>query len=329
MSHPVSLRLSMAVLTDPGLRRQSSEDAWSGPPSNLTPEQVATKGLLYIVADGGGRPGRGIASQMAVQIVQQLYYADPNPDVLASLEAAVQGANRHIYHGISQPEGFGMSTTLTAAVIRGGELFFANVGNSRAYLLRGGQAWQMTVDHTWAEERRRVGLLTDWEAACHPWRHIITRSLGDAPGVQVDVFGPYQLIPGDRILLCTDGLVEIDAREIAAIGGGSPSPALAARRFVNLARQRGGLDNITALLVFADGPRRALPAAPLIGIVIALALIIMGAALIRRLMSPDRPGSQRSTSLPPAPSPFPFSVSASLTPTPIPVSRADEHSLSG
>jgi serine/threonine protein phosphatase PrpC len=325
MSQLPLLKLSAAGLTDPGLRRQTNEDAWSGPPPNLTPEQVATKGLLYLVADGvGGHRGGDVASQMAVQMVQQLYYADPNPDVAASLTAAIQEANRRIYHqGISQPEQFGMSTTLTAAVIRGNDLFIANVGDSRTYLLRNGQAHQMTVDHTWVEERRRAGLLTDQEAANHPQRNVITRSLGNALEVQVDVFGPHRLMPGDRILLCTDGLSDLlsDA-EMAAVGSGTADLASAVRRMVHLARQRGAPDNVTAVLVSTDGVARPAPSLlPVVGTVAAL--VVMGMALLVtwRLrqnlpalsVAPGAPAQATSPSPTFTPSPTP-----TASPTPMP-----------
>jgi protein phosphatase len=248
-----------AGLTDAGIQRQKNEDTWIGPPGDLPPEVAAAKGYLYVVADGvGGHQGGQVASQIATQVTRQVYYQDPDPDVGISLRAAIEKANRRIYHqAISSPGEYGMSTTITAAVVRGNELFVANVGDSRAYLIRAGRARQLTTDHTMVEEQRQAGLLTDEEAVNHPRRNVITRSLGGELHVPVDVFEPRALAARDQVLLCTDGVSDlVSDQEIAEILTQGRTPDVAVRRLVDLARQRGAPDNVTSVAVRAGKVRR-------------------------------------------------------------------------
>lgn len=323
---PPQISLDAAGLTDRGVQRETNEDFWGGPPPNLMPEQAAAKGYLYIVADGvGGHRGGEVASRIAVQVSQQVYYADSNPDIGASLQAAIQEANRRIYHqAISNPDRFGMSTTVTAAVARGDELVVANVGDSRTYLVRGGQARQLTVDHTWVEEQRRASLLTDQEAADHPQRNVITRSLGGKLDVRVDVFRE-RLAPGDALLLCTDGLSDlVTPQEIAREVGQRRSPKAAVRRLVDLAKGRDAPDNVTALVVGVGRGKKRAAAAIRSGWGNALALVaILGTVLaIGALSFLVGPSAQRhfpilfsrSVVSTPIPSPSP---SPTLTPTPV------------
>ena len=133
--------LDVSGITDRGVKRDHNEDAWSAPPPDLTPEQIANKGLLYVVADGvGGHQAGDVASAMAVEIVQQSYYSDPAVDAASSLTRAIQTANEQIYHqAASRPEQYGMSSTVTAVLLRGRELTVANVGDSRTSLIHKGR----------------------------------------------------------------------------------------------------------------------------------------------------------------------------------------------
>ena len=302
-----SLPLTAAGLTDPGMQRENNEDFWSGPPPNLPPELVATKGYLYIVADGvGGHQGGEVASRIAVQVTQQVYYSDPNPDIKASLRAAIEEANRRIYHqGVGNAKEYGMSTTITAAVVRGNQLVVANVGDSRTYLIKGAHAHQLTVDHTWVAERVAAGVLTPQEAANHPQRNVITRSLGGNLEVQVDVFGPHPLAPGDQVLMCTDGLSDlVSDQEIAAVVTQSRTPGAAVRGLVDLAKKRGAPDNVTAVMV-GVGRQKGGPMpgnlVALVGILGAVTLLaIVGFVLLRHIvpavMTPE--AAPTSTPLP-------------------------------
>jgi serine/threonine protein phosphatase PrpC len=321
-------RLNAAGRTDPGVKRQSNQDRWLNAARGRSPEQLMNKGYLYLVADGvGGHQGGDVASEMAVRITSQAYYADPNPDIHASLEAAIQEANRQIYRqGISNAGQHGMSTTITAAVVRGNELVVANVGDSRAYLIRQGRPRLLTIDHTWVEEKRREGLLTDAEAANHPQRNVITRSLGGDLHVQVDVFPSETLQPGDEVVLCSDGLSDIvQAGEIAAVVRGSRSPAAAVEQLVTMARQRGAPDNVVVGVIGVAG--RGVAADARLGSAVGpiwimagvttLAAAAIGLALLLRNTGSAAPRPTPAAPATEAPTPSPTATVAAATEAPL------------
>ncbi len=141
-----------------------------------------------------------------------------------------------------------MGTTIVAAVLQGNQLTVANVGDSRAYLIERSGIRQLTHDHTWVAEQVREGTLTGEEAAGHSYRHVITRSLGGQPQVEVDIFRETAQ-PGDIVLLCSDGLSgQASDEEIRRIVQAN-SPQKAADELIDLANRRGGLDNITAIVI--------------------------------------------------------------------------------
>jgi serine/threonine protein phosphatase PrpC len=319
------LPIDSAGLGDAGMQRQNNEDSWGGPPPGLTREQAARKGYLYIVADGvGGHQGGEIASRMAVQITQQVYYADPNPDIQTSLTAAIEEANRQIYHqGISSASEYGMSTTITAAVVRGNQLVTGNVGDSRVYLVRDGQASQLTMDHTWVEERRQAGILSAEEAANHPQRNVITRSLGGELAVQVDV-SSYALAAGDQVLLCTDGLSDlVKAQEMASVVVWSRSPEAAVRQLVSMAKQRGAPDNVTAVVVQVGKGGKPVSAHFTSGNLLALGAVVAAVTLVAGLaLGLGRFGIGGGSKLLPLPAPSPSpppTETPSPAPTPTPI----------
>jgi len=243
--------LDIAALTDVGIKRDHNEDSWSGPPESLTPKQRADKGQLYVVADGvGGHQAGDMASALAAETIQQRYYTDPAPDVSTSLLTAIQAANAQIVHDAgARLDQRGMSTTTTAVVLRGDELTVANVGDSRTYLIHQEHARQVTVDHSWVEEQVRAGLIPQEAAAHHPHRNIITRSLGGEIEPQVDIF-EEQVRPGDRVLLCSDGLSNmVSDQEIRDIVNQDKDADAVVHELIELARQRGAPDNVTAVLL--------------------------------------------------------------------------------
>ncbi|HRS75266.1 MAG TPA: protein phosphatase 2C domain-containing protein, partial [Anaerolineaceae bacterium] len=183
-----TIKFSVKGGTDPGITRPNNEDYFTDQYPNYAPEVLARKGLLYIVADGvGGNDAGEIASRMAVEHTRLFYYQDPNPNVRASLIAAIEEVNRQIYHqGLSNAAQHRMGTTITAVVLYGTQFYVANVGDSRAYLVRNGKAELLTRDHTWVAESVTAGLISPAEAAVHSQRNIITRSLGQDLTVQVD-----------------------------------------------------------------------------------------------------------------------------------------------
>ncbi len=272
-AQPQSIRLVFAKGTDVGRKRGHNEDyvdAFRLP----DPEKRRKKGELFIVADGmGGHQAGEVASQKAVEAVSHEYYASPAGDVRGALVDAIEKANSLIYRLAQESSSrAGMGTTVVAAVVRGRELHLANVGDSRAYLLRNSKLTQVTRDHSFVQDQIEAGILTPEEARTHPQRNVVTRALGSKPDVKVDTFGG-QLQPGDTLLLCTDGLSEhVQDEDIAAMLRQYP-PKEAVPRLIALANRRGGSDNITALVLQAGSgeraaavagapPREAAPTAP-------------------------------------------------------------------
>lgn len=216
---------------------------------------------LFAVADGmGGAAGGEEASQTAVAALKTAFEADPTA---AGLADGVRDANRAVWEKARQrPDLRGMGTTMTAvALVEHGEegevLAIANVGDSRVYLLRDGELSQVTDDHSVPEELRRAGRLTPEEAARHPQRNVLTRALGIEPEVEVDCFPiiPYR---GDRLVLASDGLFnEVDHDGIASVARRQRDPGAAAAELVRMARDGGGSDNITVVVVDVvdDGQR--------------------------------------------------------------------------
>ncbi|MDO8586308.1 MAG: Stp1/IreP family PP2C-type Ser/Thr phosphatase [Armatimonadota bacterium] len=241
--------IKMGARTDLGRVRENNEDKFDF----FEPEDEETltaRGSFYTVADGmGGHAAGQIASEMALRSIVESYYADLLGDPDEALTRSVQQANSLIYDTARAiVERSGMGTTLTGAVVRGDELHVIQVGDSRAYLVRDGAIRQITHDHSWVSEQVRLGALTEEEAQSSPFRNVITRSLGAAPGVEPDIY-TERLQKGDIIVLCSDGLSgNVSDEEILRTVDGV-SPSLAARRLVDLANERGGSDNITVLVL--------------------------------------------------------------------------------
>lgn len=242
-------RLAVGARTDMGRVRENNEDKFEF----LEPDEpavLATKGRFYAVADGmGGHQAGQIASELALKTVFRGYYADRSTDVEGSLSRAVAEANRYLLDVARMiPERSGMGTTLTGAVVREDEVYIVQVGDSRCYLLRGGQTEQVTEDHSWVQEQVARGAMTREDAEMSPFRNVITRSLGAAPEVEPDLFA-IKLEPGDRLLLCSDGLSgmvdDTELFEIARAG----SPSVTVWNLVDRAVENGGKDNITALVL--------------------------------------------------------------------------------
>lgn len=241
--------VKMAARTDLGRVRENNEDKFDFfEPEE--PEVLAKKGSLYAVADGmGGHAAGQIASEMALRTLIKSYYADPSPDVAGSMHRAVFEANSLIYDAAQMiVERSGMGTTLTALVIRGDSAYIVQVGDSRAYLIRDGQIRQVTEDHSWVAEQVRRGAMAPEEAQYSPFRNVITRSLGNMPTVESDLFAE-ELHVGDTFVLCSDGLSgnlsEIDIRDIVT----GKAPSVAAMQLIDTANERGGNDNITSVIV--------------------------------------------------------------------------------
>jgi PPM family protein phosphatase len=244
------LEITGDALTDRGCQRETNEDcvAYLRPAVDGV---WARKGVLAIVADGmGGHVAGELASRVAVEVVGRCYY-ESECESAEALAEAFREANRTIYERSRESDSLsGMGTTCTALVLNQEFAYSAHVGDSRLYLLRDEQIYLMTQDHSEVMELVRQGLLTPDQARQHENRNVIIRSLGSRPEVDIDIWQqPFPLRKGDAFLLCSDGLYGlVDNEEICAIIGASePSPAC--RELIEIARARGGPDNISTAIL--------------------------------------------------------------------------------
>ncbi|MCZ7527900.1 MAG: Stp1/IreP family PP2C-type Ser/Thr phosphatase [Acidimicrobiia bacterium] len=240
------MRLTARGATDVGRVREENEDGF------LVDERVG----LYAVADGmGGHRAGEVASATALEALRASVAAG------SAVRDAVLAANAAVHEkAAGDAELAGMGTTLTAATLAaGGTLLVAHVGDSRAYVLRDGELRQVTVDHSLVEELVREGRLTPEQATVHPHRSIITRALGVDAEVEVDLYS-VELRPGDRVLLCSDGLTSMVRPDgVATVLRREDDAERAARALVDTANAAGGEDNITVVVVDVedgDDPRR-------------------------------------------------------------------------
>jgi serine/threonine protein phosphatase PrpC len=230
----MTLSLRVAARTDVGRVRTGNEDTVLAAPEEL----------IVAVADGmGGHQAGEVASATAMAaFVDHLHRGD-------SVGDAITRANDAVYAKASEDLSLrGMGTTLTAAVVDGSTLVIGHVGDSRAYLLRDGAMTQLTTDHSVVAELIAAGELTEAEAQADPRRAMITRALGIDTDVSVDVVA-VDITPGDRLLLCSDGLTTmVPDDEIAAILARETDPEPAADALVRAANAAGGADNVSVVI---------------------------------------------------------------------------------
>ncbi len=248
------MRVVSCGLSDVGRKRSLNEDSF------LTDDELG----FYIVADGVGGHAKGeIASAQAVEEAYgfvkrgrdkiEAFLDDPTEENLFGvrrlMESAVQSACYMVFGLAEQdPTRHGMSTTVSALLVAEGLGMVAQVGDSRVYRLRFGQAQQLTEDHTLINYKLKHGLITPEEAQRAPGKNVITRAVGHRDYVQVDTVD-CDVLPRDRFMLCSDGLhVYLQDEEVAGyLSGGSQEQV--AQNLVDMANGRGGRDNITVLLV--------------------------------------------------------------------------------
>lgn len=226
--------------SDKGRARKQNEDAY------LASEHI------FAVADGmGGHVSGEIASAIALDTIKKLFSKSYSKgELLARIETAYQQANKAIYDKAAEnPDYTGMGTTLLMVVPAGNEFCIGNIGDSRVYLYRQGHFSQLSEDHSLVAQMLKAGKLSEREAESHPLKSIITRALGTEPTVKADL-SLVEVYKGDRLLLCTDGLTGmVKDAEIAEVLASNYSLEDTCHRLIEKANARGGLDNITVILV--------------------------------------------------------------------------------
>jgi protein phosphatase len=238
------IRLEVSALSDIGCARSNNEDYFG---------YSETQGL-YVVCDGmGGMASGEVASASAVATILETFTASASSGVPVStrLLQAIDAANHTVWQHGQAPEHKGMGTTVVAAALDGEKLVIGNVGDSRAYMVESGQCMQITVDHSYVNELIRNGTLTvenAHNADLNGMESVITRAIGAATAVQPDFFS-VDLHPATTLLLATDGLTRYLLQdEIALVVINSPFEATCSN-LIQLAKERGGHDNITCLLL--------------------------------------------------------------------------------
>ncbi len=258
MSTVPELRADIGTLSDVGCVREINED-------NLRvlrpsePNELARRGILVVIADGmGGHNAGEVASRLAVEVVVK-HYADDTKEPGRSLAKSIEQANKVIVAAAASDARYGgMGTTCTALLLRGGLAYCAHVGDSRLYLMRGNDIFLMTEDHSAVMDLVKQGTITQDEARHHPDKSVIVRALGCRPHVEVATWTqPLSIRPGDTFLMCSDGLYDVveDHELQEALRGAQPQ--LACERLVELARQRGGPDNISVGIIRMSDSARA------------------------------------------------------------------------
>jgi PPM family protein phosphatase len=246
------LDLEFAELSDCGRSRERNEDFF-GHVLPSSPAQVQSQGWLFALADGmGGHDHGDVASRLAIETLLAGFRKIPKGVMHASLlPRMVQEANAAVYDAghAKQTRGPRMGSTLVACALRFDSAVVSHVGDSRCYLFRNGAGSTLTRDHTMADEQLRLGILSPSEAATGDGRHILTRSLGNDLFVAADTI-TVNLIPGDMLLLCTDGLHGYvpDARILRLLNA-HPDLDRAAQALVDAANEAGGHDNVSVQLI--------------------------------------------------------------------------------
>ncbi|WP_188188870.1 Stp1/IreP family PP2C-type Ser/Thr phosphatase [Nonomuraea sp. SYSU D8015] len=273
----MTIALRYAARSDVGLLREGNEDS------------AYASGRLLAVADGMGGHAHGeVASSVAIAAMASLEEAHQGGDLLNAIEAAVRDANRKLHEMVGRdPSLKGMGTTLTAMLWNGTQVALVHVGDSRAYLLRRGELYQITHDHTLVQQLVDDGRITPEEAATHPQRSILLRALDGSGEVDPDLTLREAQV-GDRYLLCSDGLSGVvSAETLHATLTNIDDPEEVVRQLIDLANRGGGPDNITCVLAdvleITDGQQVPAEAA------------VVGAAGMNRLRG-NSPMDQQDTS---------------------------------
>ena len=235
-------KIVVAAVSDVGCVRTNNEDSFGYDPARQ----------IYVVCDGmGGMAAGEVASQMAVEtFLKTVAASNEGLPVEGLLDLAIRAANAAVHQAGMLPEHKGMGTTMVAACIQGSKLYIGNVGDSRAYLIRRHESTQITIDHSYLNELIRTGVVDVKDAASvdvHGMQTMITRAIGVEPNVDPDFFSVD--LPGDVVLLTSDGLTRYVEQEELSLIVGSCDLEGSARNLIAIAKERGGTDNITVLLL--------------------------------------------------------------------------------
>ena len=244
------MELKVGARSDVGMIRSGNED-------NFFAEADERRGV-FVVADGmGGHAAGEVASEMAVQIVARNLL--PLTSVLDRAAAdrlaqAMKDANRAIYDRmLAEVDKQGMGTTASVLVLSDNQFLIGQIGDSRIYLLRDGALSQLTKDHSYVQEQVDAGLLTPEQARYHPYSNVITRCVGASESVEADIY-QGEMKPGDVFLLASDGLTGmVDDRRLQAMLLARSGPGRIVDALIAEANGRGGLDNITAIVIQVVG----------------------------------------------------------------------------
>ena len=247
------MQLEFFSATDTGRSRTNNEDSVA----------VDTTSSLIVLADGmGGYNAGEVASNMATIFIStelgrwlvEASATATDADVRRAMDICVDNANRAIYNAAnSNPQYAGMGTTLVVGVFRDNRLLLGHVGDSRGYRMRGGQLARITHDHSLLQEQIDAGLITEEQAAFSANKNLVTRAVGVEPDVQLES-RLHEMLPGDLVLLCSDGLSDmLDDDHIATLLQSCDSIEAAARTLIDAANEAGGKDNIAVILVRMQG----------------------------------------------------------------------------
>ena len=237
--------------TDVGATREENQDSID---YIQTPDGAWT---LLVVCDGmGGHADGKLASSMAVDLIGRRFTElSAAGDAREALRGAIVDANAAVYSASRESgQARGMGTTCAALAVRGDEAWIAHVGDSRVYRIRPGVVERMTRDHSAVQRMVDAGMITEDEARRHPESNVLIRSVGVRETVEPDVRGPEKILPGDRFLLCSDGLWNVVEDEVVAAMASMYEPQEAVEKLIALANDRGGPDNISVqIFERADG----------------------------------------------------------------------------
>lgn len=243
MEKETALKLTVAALTDIGCKRTNNEDSFG----------YDLESSLFVVCDGmGGNAAGEIASATAVKELVERFSREDMLDLPREdrLFRSILHANQQVYRMAKESEELrGMGTTLVSACVDARRMIVGNVGDSRAYFLRGGVCVQITNDHSFVAEQVRKGSMNPEEAGASPYQSLITRAIGANETVEPDIF-TGNLEPGDILLLTSDGLTRYaDANRIASLILASENLAAACQALIDEAKRHGAVDNVTCMLV--------------------------------------------------------------------------------